>query len=143
MVSNIPADYEYLVVGYDEVIPGWFTPFMWAYLGLSMVALVISLFVSSAKKIGFGKLKLPLPNALIGIVGLSYIVVVVAAVLTISMNASNFYDAQLIGRVFVQMGGTHSSYVTTDLQAGFWLACVVGPLLIILALLRNKIIGSK
>lgn len=143
MVSNIPVEYEYLVVGYDQVMPGWFTPFMWAYMGLCVLALIFSLFVSSSKKVGFGKLKISLPNALIGIVGISYIVVIGAALLTISMNAANFFDTQLIGRVFVSMGGTHSSYVTTDLQTGFWLACIAGPLLIILALLRNKIIGNK
>jgi hypothetical protein len=99
MVSNIPEDYEYLVVGYDQVIPGWFTPFMWAYMGLCVLALIFSLFASSSKKVGFGKLKISLPNALIGVVGLSYIVVVGAALLTISINAGNFYDSELVGRV--------------------------------------------
>jgi len=34
------------------------------------------------------------------------------------------------------------SWVDARLRFGYWLACGIGPFLIILALLRNKIIGK-
>jgi hypothetical protein len=56
--SFIPEEHLDWVAGYDTAMPGWFTPFMWVYLGLVVLALLYSLFASSKKMIGFGKLLL-------------------------------------------------------------------------------------
>jgi len=134
--------YEYWLAGIESVMPGWFTPFMWVYLGLCTIALLFSLFASSEKRIGLGKLGLSLPQALISGVGFSYIIVVISAIVVIAMNAPNFYDAPLQGTIFVTMSRDEASYVTTAIRFGCWFACGVGLLLVILGLFRNKIIGK-
>ena len=134
--------YEYWLAGAEDIMPGWFTPFMWVYLGLCMIALLFSLFASGEKRVGLGKLRLSLPQALIGGVGLTYIVVVVAAVLVIVMNLSSFYNTPLQGSILITMSDFENSLVDTGLEFGYWLACGVGPLIIVLALFRNKIRGK-
>lgn len=139
--SRVPTEYGYLLLGAETAMPGWFAPFMFTYLGLCIAALLFSLFASQ-KRVGLGKFRLSLPQAIIGSVGLSYIVIVAAAVITIAMRAGDFYDAPLIGRIYVVAEFFESTVVKTNLLFGYWLACAVGPLLIILAILRNKIIGK-
>ena len=133
---------EAWVEGADEVMPGWFTPFMWVYLGLCVVALLASLFVSSEKRVGFGRMSLSLPKALISGVGLSYIIVAISAVAVISANAPSFYDAPLMGTVYVYISQHEASDVKTSLEFAYWLAWGTGLFLVILGLLRNKIIGK-
>jgi len=133
--------HEAWLKGADEVMPGWFTPFMWVYLGLCIIALLFSLFASSEKRIGMGKLSLSLPQALISGVGLSYVIVVISAVITIAMNAPNFYDAPLVGSITVFISQEETSTVTTALQFGYWLACGVGLFLVILSLIRNRLLA--
>jgi hypothetical protein len=123
-------------------MPGWFTPFMWVYLGLCIVALLASLFVSSEKRVGFGRMSLSLPKALISVVGLSYIIVAISAVAVIAANAPSFYNAPLQGTIFVTMSQDEASYVNTAIEFGYWFACGTGLFIAILGLLRNKIIGK-
>ncbi len=135
--------YEHWLAGYETAMPAWFFPFMWVYLGICMAALLFSMFASSAKGISIGKrIRISLPAALIAAVGVSYIVVVAAAVLTISMKAGDFYDAPLIGTIHVAMSDFEASDVDVGLLPGFFLACAAGPLLIVLAALRNLIVGK-
>ncbi|MFC2026585.1 hypothetical protein ACFLUX_01250 [Chloroflexota bacterium] len=140
--SLIPTEYAWYIAGADTVMPAWFTPFMWVYFGLCLTALLVSLIIGSDKRIGWGKINMSLPTALIGGVGLSYIAVVAAAALTISANAEAF-GAPFWGKVYVDLQGRDLvSWVETGPQFSYWLACALGPLLIVLALLRNKIIGK-
>jgi hypothetical protein len=141
----IKGDYPEWFIGFDNAMPAWFFAFMWAYLGLSLVALLVSLLVSDKKIMRLGPLTWPLPQVLIAIVGLSYILIVAAAVVTIAIRSGDFYDAPLMGSVFVSIPGEipYESWVDTDLKFGYWLACAAGPFLVILALLRNKIIGKS
>ena len=135
-------NYSHWLAGADEVMPSWFTPFMWFYLGLCMVALLLGMFISDKKRVGLGKLTVSAPKALIGGVGLSYIVVVVSAVLVIAANAPDFYGAPLMGKIYVSMGSMQHSDVVTTLEFAYWLACGTGLFIAILGLLRNKIIGK-
>ena len=81
---------------------------------------------------GLGKFKVSLPEALIGGVGLTYIVVVISAVVVIALNSPNFYDAPLMGTIHVSMSTQETSDVIVGLQAGYWIACATGPALLIL-----------
>lgn len=122
-------------------MPAWFAPLIWAYLGLCIGLLLFSLFASE-KRVGLGKFKLSLPHVIIGGVGLSYIVVVVLAVIIAAIRTGDFYGIHLIGKSFFSLGYPIEGNVEAGFLFGYWLACGVGPLLIVLALLRNKIIGK-
>ena len=121
-------------------LPSWFAPFMWAYLGISVVVLLFSLFAPE-KVLRLGKFALSLPQLLIAGVGISYVVVVIVAVVYASMRVDEFWHLKLIGKTYVEVGEVEKSYVDANLLLGYWLACIAGPLLVILGLLRNKIVG--
>jgi hypothetical protein len=124
----------------DIEMPGYFTPLMWLYLGLVVVALLIGAWLKD-KSIGLFRRRFNLSRWLIGIVGFSYVVVVILAVIVASMNLEQ-YDIPLLGSKYLSLGWLANSYIETNLLLGYWLACAVGPLLIVLALLRNRIIGK-
>jgi len=121
-------------------MPAFFAPLMWTYLGICIALLLFSLLVKE-KTFNLGKFKLSLPKVLIGGVGLSYIVVVVLAVIIAAIRTGDFYGTPLIGVTYVAFNDVGTA-VEAGLLFGYWLACGVGPLLIVLALLRNKIIGK-
>jgi hypothetical protein len=122
-------------------MPGWFAPIMWLYLGLVIAALVIGAWIKD-KSIGLLGRRLNLSRWLIGIVGFSYIVVVVLAVIVAAVRTGDYGGLHLLGMSFVSISHFSESYLEAQLLFGYWMACAVGPLLIVLALLRNKIIGK-
>jgi hypothetical protein len=137
------GDYPHWLAGADQVMPGWFTPFMWVYFGVVLAVLIYSALAASDARLKIGKFSMPLLNALVAAVGISFIIVVAAAVTMIAINAPNFYNGVLNGTIFVEMSEHESSYVNMGLQTGYWLACVAGPVLVLLALLRGKITGKS
>jgi hypothetical protein len=142
VIGGTLKDYPQWLVGAE--MPGWFFRLMWVYLVACMAALLISLFAGE-EKVSLGKSRFSLQKVLVGGVGLSYIIIVLGCAIVIAMRAPQFYGASLQGSVFVHMAeheGNAESYVETSLQLGYWLACSVGPLLLVLALLRDKIIGK-
>ncbi len=140
LVSYMPAEYSKWLVGAE--MPSWFAPLMWGYLGISVGALVYTLFVGY-ERIALGKFRIPVPKLLIGGVGLSYIVFVLVCVAVIAIRAKEFYGASVMGSVFVSMSDHEMSDVDTRLLAGYWLAAGVGPLLVALAIFREKILGKR
>ncbi len=124
---------------YGAAMPGWFAPMMWTYLGLCIAALVLSMFMKD-KKVKLWKFNLTLPNFIIGLVGFSYVVVVITMVIVASIRVGDFYDAKLIGVTLVEPLQDHYYDAYSGLRYGYFTACGVGPALILLALLRNKII---
>lgn len=140
LTSFMPQEYAKWLVGAD--MPSWFGPLMWLYLAASMGILVYSLFAGD-DWVRLGRFKLSQQKALIGLVGLSYIVFVVVCVIIIALRAKDFYGASVIGTVYVAMSDHENSNVDTSLLSGYWIASVVGPLLLVLALLRDKIIGKR
>lgn len=123
------------------LMPTWFAPFMWAYLGVGVMVLLLSLFMPE-RVLRVGKYAFSLPQLLIAGVGISYIVVVVVAVVYASIRVDEFWHLKLIGHTLVEAGEIEKSYVDSGLLPGYWLACVVGPLCVVLGLLRNKILGK-
>ncbi len=122
-------------------MPDWFAPIMWTYLGLCIAALLFSLFAGN-KEINLWKIKTSLPAIITGLVGLSYIVVVLTAVIFASIRMGDFYNTNLIGSTKIEIMEAHPVYVYSNLRTGYWLACGAGPLLVVLSLLRNKITGK-
>jgi hypothetical protein len=136
--SHMPMEYSAWLTGAE--MPPWFAAVAWAYLWLTTAALLFSLFVGE-DRVALGRFKPSLQKALVGGVGLSYILVVVACVIVISVRAPEFYGASVVGTVLVSMSDHETSDVDTNLLLGYWLACGVGPLLVVLALFRDKIKG--
>lgn len=123
------------------VMPTWFAPLMWAYFGISIALLLFGLFAPE-KSLRFGKFELSLPQLLVLGVGLSYVVCVIVAFVYASMRMNDFWHLKLIGRTYVEVGEIEKGYVEANLLTGYWLACVAGPALVILGLLRSKIVGK-
>jgi hypothetical protein len=123
-------------------MPVWFAPVMWSYLGLALTALLVGLFIKE-KAFNLGKFRLSVPSLLIGIVGFSYVVVVVMAVIVAAVRTGDFWDLKLIGYTYINLGEPAVTGVTANLLLGYWLACSVGPALIALAVLRNRITGKS
>ena len=124
-------------------MPAYFAPFMWTYLGVCMLALLLSLFAKERVIISLGKLKLSLPQVLVGGVGLSYVVTLIVMVIYASGRTPDFYGIKFLGYTYIVWDEMASTGVTAKLLPGYWLAWAVALLLIVLALLRNKIIGYR
>jgi hypothetical protein len=122
-------------------LPGWFAPFMWAYLALCMIALLVGIFVPG-KDFCLGKIRFSLSQLLVGGVGFSYIFAGIVAAVYAGMRMKNTFDVSLQGRTRIDFGDPFTTYVNTSLLLGYYLIYVAGLLLIVLALLRDKITGE-
>lgn len=140
VISGTLRNYPQWIVGAE--MPGWFFPLMWVYMGVCVLALLMSLFYTE-EWFELGRFKVSLAQALIGFAGLAYIIFVVVFPIVVAIRAPEFHGVPLQGNVFISMDEHTESYVITSLQSGYWLACVVGPALVVLALLRNKILGKS
>jgi hypothetical protein len=138
-ISGTLRNYPQWLVGAE--MPSWFFPLMWVYLGVCLIALFMSLFFTE-EWVGVGKRQFSLAQLLIGFAGLAYIIFVVVFPIVISMRAPDFHGVPLQGSVFISMNEHTESFVVSTLQPGYWIACVVGPFLLALALFRDKIIGK-
>jgi hypothetical protein len=137
------GDYPHWLAGADTAMPTWFFTLMWVYLGVVMVLLLLSLFISNKKTISLGKFKISIPSILVSGVGFSYIVVVIAAVITISVKAAGFYGATLSGSIFVDLGSPYASWVDFGLKPAYYLACGAAVYLFILGMVRRLVIGKN
>ncbi len=76
-----PDDLSYMGINNaDNMMPSWFTPIMWGYLGLCILALLFSLYLGD-KKVKLAKFSFKWSSLLVGIVGLSYVVAAITAVI--------------------------------------------------------------
>ena len=120
-------------------MPVWFAPLMWIYLGLCVVALLYSLWLEE-KEFNWGRRKFKLAKLFMGGVGLSYIIVAVAAII-VAMIRIGEYGMSLLGDSYVSTGWIAGTEVNAGLLFGYFMAHGVGVLCIVLALLRDKISG--
>lgn len=141
IIHPFGLEVNHLVLGYLRwaVMPGWFAPLAWAYLGLAIAAILIGTWIKDTSIGLFGR-KFNLSKLIIGIAGFSYIVVVIVAVIVMAIRTGPV-GLHLVGRSFFVVGPTEATWVSARFLFGYWLACGVGPLLLALALLRDKIIG--
>ncbi len=130
----------------DVDMPVWFAPMMWAYLVVCLALLAFSLF-SWGRTITLARFKFPLPQFLIGLVGLSYIVCALVAVLYASYRMSNMgapiFAVPLQGITHMQMGEGIGTDVYTSLKTAYYLTYVAGAALLVLAVFRDRIVGSR
>jgi hypothetical protein len=131
--------------GAEVAMPVWFTPVMWVYLGLVIAATLIAVVFLKKNMTIFGR-TLNISRWLIGIIGFSFIVVAIAAIVVINMRTAAM-NIPLTGHEVVNIGHYAMWSLIMDVNAyidmGFWLACATGPVLLILALLKNVIIGKS
>jgi hypothetical protein len=133
------GDFQVLLKG--AAMPGWFAPFMWAYLGLCMIALLVGLWVRE-KMVSIGRFNIKLSQLLIGGVGLSYFTVGVVTAIYGSMRSKAIMGIPLLGRSFIDLGEPLVTYVESRFLPGYYLIYVTAILLIALALLRDKICAN-
>lgn len=122
-------------------LPAWLGPFMWAYLGLCLLALLVGAWAQGIS-LTLGKIKVRLAQILIGGVGLSYIIAGLVAAGFASMKLKSSMDIPLQGHAFIDLGDPFITYVDTRLLPGYYLIYVTGILCLVLALLSNKIVGE-
>ena len=139
--NDIPDYYMLGNLRCHFVLPYWFAPVMWTYLGLCVTALLFSMFVKG-KELKVWKIRSTLPSLILGSVGFSYIVIIVLSVFVAAMRTGDFFDLKLIGLPHINLAEVQASIREAIPLPGYWLACAVGPLLIILALFRNKIVDK-
>ncbi|HWQ84542.1 MAG TPA: hypothetical protein VN363_08255 [Anaerolineales bacterium] len=140
IISGTLRDYPQWLVGAE--MPVWFFPLMWVYLAVCVWLLLYSLFTDSQDKVSLGKLKLSVPQILIGLAGLAYVVFVVVFPIVVSIRSADFYGVVLQGNVFISMNEHTESYVITALQPGYWIAVGTAVYLVSLAFLRKLIVGK-
>lgn len=115
-------------------MPGFFGPFVWAYFGLAMLALLASLFLNISVRIG--PIRLPLAAVLIILVGLSYLLAVGLAFYIGDMRAAGM-DMKFIGRSQYTDPTSHRKVrMVSELRDGYWYAMYAGIALVGLGLVR-------
>jgi hypothetical protein len=131
---------EYVGYARGADMPGWFAPFMWSYLGICLLALLYSAFWGR-KEIKIGKKTLTLSSLLIGLVGISYIIAAILAVIIAAIRTGDYFDMKLLQPSMIQV--YPEVWVKGDLMWGYYLIYGFGILCILIALLRKKIIGES
>jgi hypothetical protein len=127
-------------MGSAAEMPAFFTPLMWLYLGLIVAALLFAIWKMN-KSIRLMGREFNLSRLLVGIVGLSYVVIILSFYFYAKMRVEEF-GIDFIGTSYIIAGITVKSYATAGFRPGLWLACGVAPYLILLSLLRNVIVGK-
>ncbi|MCK9525634.1 MAG: hypothetical protein M0R49_06865 [Limnochordia bacterium] len=137
-LSNTLDFFEVYIEGAN--MPGWFPYLMFAYLGIAVLALLASMFLKD-KVVKILKFKFTLPQLVILIVGISYIVVGVGAAVFAAIRTGDFWGMHLLGKTLIVINDLESDVVARFLP-GYYLVYLSGIFMIILALLRNKITGN-
>jgi len=152
--ENVVEIYPYgLWLDYDTIgvyshwvdnapMPAYFAPLMWAYLGICIVALLFALWKGN-KEIKITRFRFNLAKLIIGLVGFSYIFVAVLAVIVAAIRTGDYFDVHLIGYNEIKLGGFEQSGAEANLLLGYWLSLGTGLFFMVMALLRNKIIGKN
>jgi hypothetical protein len=133
-------DYPEWIVGSE--MPVWFFPAMWVYLMICVFALIASLLYTD-EWFSVGKNKISVAQFLVGLVGFGYIVFVIVFPIVIAIRAPQFGGVKLQGSVFISVNEHTESYVNTSLQPSYWIACFIGPALMLMSIFRNKILGKS
>lgn len=135
VVAQVKANVDAAL--FSMPFPEVFAGFMWVYLGVCMLALAASLFLT--RRLVLGRFSLPWAVVLIGLVGLSYVVAVGMAY-GIGELKAGWAGANFIGKSTVKdaMSGNKIKMVS-ELKLGYWLALGAGSALVVLALLRGLI----
>jgi hypothetical protein len=133
VVSQVRANID--ESAFEMPFPGLFAGFMWVYLGVCMLALAASLFVT--RRFRLGPINLSLAMVLILLVGLSYAAAVGLAFGIGTLKASAA-GANFIGKSNVLEPGSGAKLkMTSNLLTGYWVALAAGGVLTFLGLIRG------
>lgn len=135
-VDERMGSFDVLIQGAQ--MPGWFAPFMWAYLGLCMIALLAGI-VIRGKFFNIGSLRIKAAPFLVGGVGLSYFIVGVVAAVYASIRLKSFYSTPLQGRIYVELGDAAHTYAESSLLPGWYWIFAAGALLMLVAFFHDLI----
>ncbi|MDD4924202.1 MAG: hypothetical protein PHF74_05140 [Dehalococcoidales bacterium] len=131
--------------GVEVAVPQFLIIVIWIFFGAAIAALLLGMIFNKASIPLFGK-RLNISRWAVGLVGLVYIVVCVAAVL-FAMPKIALLHIPFTGTAFVYVGSFGMWSIELDVTAyipfGYWLAIGTGVYLVVLAFLRNKIIGKS
>ena len=119
-------------------MPVWFAPLMWVYLAICIIALLYSMWFRQTK-IKMGKRTLNLSRLLIGIVGASYIIVAVLALIVAAIRTGDYFNMKLLEPVIIQE--YPEVWVEGSFLIGYYLVYGTGILCVIIALLGDRITG--
>jgi hypothetical protein len=140
--TNLPIDYRPYYNSW--LMPDWWAPFAWSLFGVFIILLVFSLFARERQLNILGKIKMVLPQFLVLAAGLLYVVTLVACVVVTYIRTQDFTRGfKLVGDTFISLGGALEGTMHAQFEAGYWLACGVAVLLVVLALFRNRIVGKS
>ena len=114
-------------------MPWIFTPFMWTYLAVCMLALAISLFTQ--RRLSLGRIKIPVAALLVGFVGVSYLIAVILAYYIGDLKAG-WAGAKFVGSSQIRVMGGNKIRMVADLLPGYQLALYAGGALTVVAILR-------
>lgn len=120
-------------------MPWFFTPLMWVYFGLVIIALLFAVWKMDKSIRLFGR-KFNLSKLLVGIVGFSVVVIILTFYLYAKARVESL-GVDFIGQSYVERDVMIHTYAYSGLRIGVWIACGVAPYLMLLALLRNIIAG--
>lgn len=118
----------------EDITPLYQSVLAWIYIGISGGLILLSTFLKGNKG-----------RWLLGAVGLGYIAYVVVAIFVVVSNRIADVGISLTGwssKVYVDVIEVTVTYFTS-LQPGYYLAYAAGGLCIVLALLRNKVVGES
>ena len=114
-----------------DITPFYQTVFAWVFIAVSVGLILYSTWLKGKKG-----------RWLLGSIGLIYIAYVLIAVFVVISNRIVDFDIQLQGLTRIEESGMQIA-IMTELRFGYYLAYVAGGLCIILALLRNIIVGRS
>lgn len=122
-------------------MPAFFAPLIWIYFGICIAILLYTLLMKY-KEVQIYRFRFKLNKLLIGVVGFSYIIVAVLAIIIATIRTSEL-NMPLLGYNVVSLGWVYETAVDSSLQFGYYLAYGVGLILLVIALLYNKILGKS
>ena len=137
--------FSQLPAGADVSVPGFLIIIIWVFFGAALAAMLLGIIFNKATLPVLGK-RLNISRWAVGLVGLMYIIVCVSAML-FAMPKIAALHIPFIGHEFVYVG-TFGMFkieldVVSSIPFGYWLAIGTGVFLILIALLRNKIVGKS
>ena len=122
-------------------MPGFFTPFVWTYFGVAMLALAASLFIN--RTLSLGPIRLPIATILILLVGLSYLTTVGLAYGIGTLRAEGI-DVAFIGKSeFTDPTSHRKMKMVAELKDGYWYALYSGIALVAVGVLRRLFVGKS
>ncbi len=142
LLTSLPIDYRPYYNPW--LMPDWWPIFAWAFFGVLVAAMLFSLIAKDKVFNIFGKIKISLPTLCILGVGVLYILTLAICVTMVYIKVNQFTPGfKLVGDTFISLGGAIEGTMHAQFEMGYWVACGTAILIIILALLRNKIMGKN